>query len=114
MRIANGEELDDGVDEPDAYDWRDRHDSYHKHLYVDAPPKQVWDGEKWISDPTRHFRPCYGCGERFHPDDMHTIDIEKYGEHDTAEICDGCKESHADTPRIADIDLDAMSFDENA
>jgi hypothetical protein len=38
MRIANGEELDDGVDEPDAYDWRDRHDSYHKHLYVDAPP----------------------------------------------------------------------------
>jgi hypothetical protein len=66
-----------------------------------------------ISDPTRHFRPCYGCGERFHPDDMHTIDIEKYGEHDTAEICDGCKESHADTPRIADIDLDAMSFDEN-
>lgn len=34
-----------------AYDWRTRHESYHKHLYVDAPPKQVWDGEKWISEP---------------------------------------------------------------
>ena len=66
-----------------------------------------------ISHPTRNFRPCYGCGERYHPDDMHTIDIEKYGEHDTAEICDGCKEGHADTPRIADIDLDALNLDEN-
>jgi len=45
-----------------------------------------------ISEPTRHFRPCYGCGERFHPDDMHTIDIEKCGEHDTAEVCDECME----------------------
>ena len=65
------------------------------------------------TDPTRHFRPCYGCGERFHPDDMRTIDIEKYGEHDTAEICDGCKECHADKPRIADIDLNALNLDEN-
>ena len=51
MRIVNGIELDDGVDEPDAYDWRTRHESYHKHLYVDATPKQVWDGEKWINEP---------------------------------------------------------------
>jgi hypothetical protein len=58
-------------------------------------------------------RPCYGCSELFHPDDMHTIDITKYGEHDTAEICDGCKEGHADTPRIADIDLDTLNLNEN-
>lgn len=67
-----------------------------------------------ISDPTRHFRPCYGCGERSHPDDMHTIDIEEYGEHNTAEICDGCKEGHADNPRTVDIDLDALNLDESA
>ena len=54
-------------------------------------------------DPNAPARPCCGCGELFHPDDMHTIDIENYGEHDTAEICDGCKEGHADTPRIAEL-----------
>ena len=52
MRTVNGIELDDGVDEPDAYDWRSSHESYHKHLYVDAPPKQVWDGEKWTNEKT--------------------------------------------------------------
>jgi len=47
-----------------------------------------------VSDPTRNFRPCYRCGKRCHPDDMHAIDIDKYGEHDTAEVCDRCKENH--------------------
>jgi hypothetical protein len=27
MRIVNGIELDDGVDEPDAYDWHDQYES---------------------------------------------------------------------------------------
>ena len=43
-----------------------------------------------ISDPTRYFRPCYGCGEQFHPDDLNTLDVESYGEHDTIEVCDEC------------------------
>jgi hypothetical protein len=54
MRIVNGIELDDGVDEPDACEWHDSTDEYqpyHKHLYVAAPPRQVWDGEKWINEP---------------------------------------------------------------
>jgi hypothetical protein len=61
MRIIDGIELDDGVDEPGAYEWAEPlplcatfkapNQSYHKHLYVDAPILQVWDGEKWISEP---------------------------------------------------------------
>lgn len=54
MRIVNGIELDDGVDEPGAYEWHDSPDEYqpyHKQLYMTAPPRQVWDGEKWINEP---------------------------------------------------------------
>lgn len=66
-----------------------------------------------ISDPTRNFRPCDGCGRRFHPDDLMTRDVENYGEHETIELCERC-----DTPpepvRIEDIDFDALNLDANA
>jgi len=34
MRVVNGIELDDGVDEPDAYDWRQSYGSWHEFLYM--------------------------------------------------------------------------------
>lgn len=37
------------ADEP-QYDWRTRHDSYLKYLYVENPPKLVWNGEEWIPE----------------------------------------------------------------
>ena len=46
-----------------------------------------------ISDPTRNFRPCDGCGRRCHPDDFMTRDVENYGRHETIELCERC-----DTP----------------
>lgn len=45
MRIMNEIALDDGVDEPDSYDWICRNESFHKHLYVDDSPRQVWISE---------------------------------------------------------------------
>ena len=44
----------------------------------------------FTSDPMRNFRPCESCGEMFHPDDLHTVDTDRYGEHWTIEICDSC------------------------
>lgn len=65
-----------------------------------------------ISDPTRNFRPCDGCGRRCHPDDLMTRDVENYGRHETIELCERC-----DTPpepvRIGDIDFDALNLDAN-
>jgi hypothetical protein len=43
-----------------------------------------------ISNPTKCFRPCDICGTKYHPDDLSTVDIERYG-HDTIEVCDDCK-----------------------
>jgi hypothetical protein len=34
--------------------------------------------------------PCYGCGKQLHPDDMNTIDVDRYGEHYTEDVCDEC------------------------
>lgn len=51
MRVVNGIEMDDGVDEPDAYDWHSQYSTYHEYLYTEQPPKQVWDGEKWVAAP---------------------------------------------------------------
>jgi hypothetical protein len=36
-------------DDP-QYDWRTRHESYLKYLYVENPPNLKWDGEKWIPE----------------------------------------------------------------
>tara|TARA_R110000824_G_scaffold305230_1_gene493087 strand:+ start:799 stop:999 length:201 start_codon:yes stop_codon:yes gene_type:complete len=44
-----------------------------------------------ISDPMKSFRPCDCCGEPTHPDDIHTVDVDRFGEHDTIEVCDFCK-----------------------
>lgn len=59
------------------------------------------------SDPTRHFRPCNGCNQRFHPDDLHTRDVMRYGEHDTIEVCDECNtdDEPARLTAAADIDV---------
>lgn len=51
MRIVNGIEMDDGVDESDAYDWRDQYSTYHEYLYMEQPPKMEWDGGKWAASP---------------------------------------------------------------
>lgn len=66
-----------------------------------------------ISDPTRNFRPCDGCGRRCHPDDLMTRDVENYGGHETIELCERC-----DTPPepvgIEGINFDALNLDANA
>lgn len=41
-------------------------------------------------NPTRYFRRCDRCEERFDADDLNTIDVEKHGYHTTLEICDDC------------------------
>jgi hypothetical protein len=65
-----------------------------------------------ISDPTRNFRPCHGCGKRCHTDDLMTRDVENYGCHETIELCERC-----DTPPepvgIEGIDFDTLNFDAN-
>lgn len=32
------------------YDWRTRHKSYLKYLYVENPPTLKWDGDEWIPE----------------------------------------------------------------
>ena len=43
MRIVNGIELDDGVDEPDAYEWHDSPDEYQPHHFT--PNNRPQDGK---------------------------------------------------------------------
>jgi hypothetical protein len=59
--------------------------------FMDLIDKYLQSG--LVSSPVRGFRSCAGCGARFHPDDLHTVDIETYdGSHDTIEVCDECYE----------------------
>jgi len=64
-----------------------------------------------ISDPTRRFRHCDGCQMKFNPDDLHTRDVDRYGEHHTLELCDECNTQ--DEPGKIDYDaLDNLDLEE--
>ncbi len=45
-----------------------------------------------VSDnPTRNFRKCDGCGDRYHQDELRTVNVDFDGAHWTLELCDQCK-----------------------
>lgn len=44
-----------------------------------------------VSSRTKSLRRCDSCRELCHHEDLNTVDVEKYGEHTTIEVCDGCK-----------------------
>ncbi len=44
-----------------------------------------------VSSGLRNLRRCDSCRELYHHEDLNTVDVEKYGEHTTIEVCDGCK-----------------------
>ena len=52
------------------------------------PPAQTQSGSG--VDLQRLVR-CDCCGAMFNPDDLNTVDVDKYGEHSTIEVCDNCK-----------------------
>lgn len=59
-----------------------------------------------LKTPTRHFRRCDSCDSRFHPDDLNTVNVEEYGQHNTLEICDDCMAQ----PNASKLSIKAFDF----
>lgn len=52
---------------------------------------QGYERSGLISDPTKCFRFCEWCQEKFHPDELTEVEVTaKDGSKQTAEFCDPC------------------------